>query len=200
MNGKYWIHKYIWPRNRQTTWTLELHIVHVFCQWNVITSSVLSNWCLRAHFRQCTSHFSWKLQCKCCGRCIQALRSTGLRKTDPRLAEMMQNLREVHKQSGHEGGSPETQKLDRETFKRLDRNWGCNSNFMTLQRFGTMLPSTVYEVLTRSYSIFFGHYLCLTFRAERRHVDAPDRLIRRPLNPIFFKYLFNIYLVGTGRN
>jgi len=49
---------------------------------------------------------------------VQALRSTGLRKTDPRLAETMENLREVHRKSGHEGGSPETQKLDRETFKR----------------------------------------------------------------------------------
>jgi hypothetical protein len=40
---------------------------------------------------------------------------------------MMENLRAVHKKSGYEGGSPETQKLDRETFKRLDRNgfWVC---------------------------------------------------------------------------
>ncbi|KDR14351.1 glutaminase liver isoform, mitochondrial isoform X2 [Zootermopsis nevadensis] len=53
------------------------------------------------------------------GMFLAALRSTGLRKTDPRLAEMMDNLREVHKKSGHEGGSPETQKLDRETFKRV---------------------------------------------------------------------------------
>jgi hypothetical protein len=35
---------------------------------------------------------------------------------------MMEKLREVHKTSGHEGGSPETQKLDRDTFRRLDRN------------------------------------------------------------------------------
>lgn len=66
--------------------------------------------------------YVWKLRCGCGGRCLQALRSTGLRKTDPRLAEMMDNLREVHKKSGHEGGSPETQKLDRETFKRSEGN------------------------------------------------------------------------------
>jgi hypothetical protein len=34
---------------------------------------------------------------------------------------MMEKLREVHRKSGHEGGSPETQKLDRETFRRLER-------------------------------------------------------------------------------
>jgi hypothetical protein len=35
---------------------------------------------------------------------------------------MMESLRAVHRKSGHEGGSPETQKLDRETFKRLGTN------------------------------------------------------------------------------
>jgi hypothetical protein len=34
---------------------------------------------------------------------------------------MMEKLREVHRRSGHEGGSPETQKLDRETFRRLEK-------------------------------------------------------------------------------
>ncbi|KAJ9586855.1 hypothetical protein L9F63_019537 [Diploptera punctata] len=53
------------------------------------------------------------------GMFLAALRSTGLRKTDPRLNEMMHNLRAVHRKSGHEGGSPETQKLDRETFKSV---------------------------------------------------------------------------------
>lgn len=47
----------------------------------------------------------------------QALRSTGLRRNDPRLQEMNDNLRRVHKASGYEGGSPETQKLNREIFK-----------------------------------------------------------------------------------
>lgn len=36
---------------------------------------------------------------------------------DPRLNEMMENLRKVHKLSNFEGGSPETQHLNRETFK-----------------------------------------------------------------------------------
>ncbi|XP_059484756.1 glutaminase liver isoform, mitochondrial isoform X2 [Neocloeon triangulifer] len=53
------------------------------------------------------------------GKFLAALRSTGLRRNDPRLAEMTENLRKVHKASGHEGGSPETQKLDREAFKSV---------------------------------------------------------------------------------
>ncbi|PSN58059.1 hypothetical protein C0J52_02050 [Blattella germanica] len=53
------------------------------------------------------------------GMFLAALRSTGLRKTDPRLAEMMENLKQVHRKSGQVGGSPETQKLDRETFKSV---------------------------------------------------------------------------------
>jgi hypothetical protein len=39
---------------------------------------------------------------------------------------MMEKLREVHRRSGHEGGSPETQKLNRETFRRLERNGFIN--------------------------------------------------------------------------
>ena len=46
---------------------------------------------------------------------------TGLRKNDPRLAGILENLRQAHKKSGKEGGSPETLKLDRETFKRYVR-------------------------------------------------------------------------------
>ncbi|CAB3362899.1 Hypothetical predicted protein [Cloeon dipterum] len=53
------------------------------------------------------------------GKFLAALRSTGLRRNDPRLAEMTDNLRKVHKESGYEGGSPETQKLNRETFKTV---------------------------------------------------------------------------------
>ncbi|CAH1406566.1 unnamed protein product [Nezara viridula] len=45
------------------------------------------------------------------------LRSTGLRKTDPRLANLIENLNRVHKEMGGEG-SCETAKLDRETFRR----------------------------------------------------------------------------------
>ncbi|XP_014256097.1 glutaminase kidney isoform, mitochondrial-like isoform X2 [Cimex lectularius] len=52
------------------------------------------------------------------GKFLAALSHTGLRKNDPRLAGFMENLRETHKESGREGGSPETQKLDRNTFKR----------------------------------------------------------------------------------
>lgn len=35
---------------------------------------------------------------------------------DPRISDMMENLRKVHKLSNFEGGSPETQNLNRETF------------------------------------------------------------------------------------
>ncbi|XP_047005081.1 glutaminase liver isoform, mitochondrial isoform X1 [Schistocerca americana] len=53
------------------------------------------------------------------GKFLAALRSTGLRKTDPRLSELMDNLKQVHRKSGMEGGSPETLKLDRETFRSV---------------------------------------------------------------------------------
>lgn len=53
------------------------------------------------------------------GKFLAALRSTGLRKNDPRLAELLDNLKHVHRKSGMEGGSPETQKLDRETFRSV---------------------------------------------------------------------------------
>lgn len=46
------------------------------------------------------------------------MRNSGLRKNDPRLNDFINNLKKVHKNSGSEGGSPETQKLNRETFKR----------------------------------------------------------------------------------
>jgi glutaminase len=50
---------------------------------------------------------------------MQALRTTGLRKNDPRLQELTDNLRKEHiKCGGHEGISHETQKLNREQFKR----------------------------------------------------------------------------------
>ena len=50
------------------------------------------------------------------GKFLAALRTFGLRMSDPRLKEMMHNLRMVHRSSKCEG-SPETQNLDRETFK-----------------------------------------------------------------------------------
>ncbi|XP_046384446.1 glutaminase liver isoform, mitochondrial-like [Ischnura elegans] len=53
------------------------------------------------------------------GKFIAALKSTGLRKSDPRLAEMIENLKMTHKLLGSEAGSPETMKLDRESFKNV---------------------------------------------------------------------------------
>jgi glutaminase len=51
------------------------------------------------------------------GRFLAALRTTGIRRTDPRITEMMDNLRKVHRTNNYEGGSPETLNLNRETFK-----------------------------------------------------------------------------------
>ena len=50
---------------------------------------------------------------------LQALRTTGIRKNDSRVKEVMHNLYKVHKESNFEGGSPETLKLDRKTFKEV---------------------------------------------------------------------------------
>lgn len=51
------------------------------------------------------------------GKFLAALRTFGLRMSDPRLKDMMHNLKMVHRSSKSEG-SPETQSLDRETFKQ----------------------------------------------------------------------------------
>ena len=51
------------------------------------------------------------------GRFLAALRTTGIRRTDPRIIEMMDNLKKVFKTNNYEGGSPETLNLNRETFK-----------------------------------------------------------------------------------
>ncbi|XP_033208860.1 glutaminase liver isoform, mitochondrial isoform X2 [Belonocnema kinseyi] len=54
------------------------------------------------------------------GKFLAALRSTGLRKNDPRLQELSDNLKREHvKTGGHEGISHETQKLDRDQFKKI---------------------------------------------------------------------------------
>ncbi|XP_076682223.1 glutaminase isoform X5 [Andrena cerasifolii] len=54
------------------------------------------------------------------GKFLAALRTTGLRNDDPRLQEFSDNLRkEQLKIGGHEGVSPETQKLSREQFRRI---------------------------------------------------------------------------------
>lgn len=47
----------------------------------------------------------------------QALKQTGIRKTDARIKEIMNNFYKIHKQSKHDGGSPETLKIDRSAFK-----------------------------------------------------------------------------------
>ncbi|KAL7046342.1 hypothetical protein ACKWTF_002544 [Chironomus riparius] len=53
------------------------------------------------------------------GRFLAALRTTGIRRTDPRIVEMMDNLKKVFKTNNYEGGSPETLNLNRETFKAV---------------------------------------------------------------------------------
>ncbi|KAJ6642392.1 Glutaminase kidney isoform, mitochondrial, partial [Pseudolycoriella hygida] len=53
------------------------------------------------------------------GKFLAALRTSGIRMNDPRIQEMMDNLRKVHRMSNYEGGSPETQNLNRETFKSV---------------------------------------------------------------------------------
>ncbi|KAK2587663.1 hypothetical protein KPH14_003781 [Odynerus spinipes] len=64
------------------------------------------------------------------GKFLAALRTTGLRKNDPRLQEFSDNLRKEHlKSGGHEGVSHETQKLDREQFRRI-----VNPNIVLISR------------------------------------------------------------------
>ncbi|KAI4484128.1 hypothetical protein M0804_007584 [Polistes exclamans] len=64
------------------------------------------------------------------GKFIAALRTTGLRKNDPRLQEFCDNLRKEHSRSGgHEGASHETQQLDREQFRRI-----VNPNIVLISR------------------------------------------------------------------
>ena len=56
------------------------------------------------------------------GTFLSALERTGLRRTDPRLLELFENLRRAHRElevnfPGKAAGSIETLKLDRESFK-----------------------------------------------------------------------------------
>ncbi|KAF7991695.1 hypothetical protein HCN44_010496 [Aphidius gifuensis] len=54
------------------------------------------------------------------GKFLAALRTTGLRKNDPRLHELTENLKAEHVKSGEASGiSHEAQKLNREQFKRI---------------------------------------------------------------------------------
>ncbi|PZC75185.1 hypothetical protein B5X24_HaOG206600 [Helicoverpa armigera] len=52
------------------------------------------------------------------GKFLAALRTTGIRKNDARVKDIMQNLYIVHRDSNFEG-TPETLKLDRETFNEV---------------------------------------------------------------------------------
>nr|XP_012219812.1 PREDICTED: glutaminase liver isoform, mitochondrial isoform X5 [Linepithema humile] len=64
------------------------------------------------------------------GKFLAALRASGLRKNDPRLQELSDNLKKEHaKSGGHEGVSHETQKLDREQFRRI-----INPNIVLISR------------------------------------------------------------------
>lgn len=52
------------------------------------------------------------------GKFLADLKTTGIRRTDPRIRELIENLKKVHKLNNYEtGASAETQNLDRETFK-----------------------------------------------------------------------------------
>ncbi|XP_072764187.1 glutaminase liver isoform, mitochondrial isoform X2 [Anoplolepis gracilipes] len=53
------------------------------------------------------------------GKFLAALRTTGLRKNDPRLQELTDNLKKEHTKKNHENISHETQKLNREQFRRI---------------------------------------------------------------------------------
>lgn len=63
------------------------------------------------------------------GKFLAALRTTGLRKSDPRLQELSENLKKEHARAGHENISHETQKLDREQFRRI-----INPNIILISR------------------------------------------------------------------
>ncbi|XP_049533888.1 glutaminase liver isoform, mitochondrial isoform X1 [Anopheles darlingi] len=53
------------------------------------------------------------------GKFLAELRTIGIRRTDPRIQEMMDNLKRVHKLNNYEHGSPHTQQLNEETFKAV---------------------------------------------------------------------------------
>ncbi|XP_029167967.1 glutaminase liver isoform, mitochondrial isoform X2 [Nylanderia fulva] len=63
------------------------------------------------------------------GKFLAALRITGLRKNDPRLQELTDNLKKEHAKTGQEGISHETQKLNREQFRRI-----INPNIVLISR------------------------------------------------------------------
>ena len=53
------------------------------------------------------------------GQLLLALEKTGIRRTDPRLADLVQNLEELHDKIGEEGTTPENIDLSFDSFQRL---------------------------------------------------------------------------------
>ncbi|EDW47613.1 glutaminase liver isoform, mitochondrial isoform X4 [Drosophila sechellia] len=54
------------------------------------------------------------------GKFLAGLKTTGIRRNDPRVRELMDNLKKVHKLNNYEtGSSAETQHLNRDTFKAV---------------------------------------------------------------------------------
>ncbi|XP_023179430.1 glutaminase liver isoform, mitochondrial isoform X4 [Drosophila hydei] len=54
------------------------------------------------------------------GKFLAGLKTTGIRRNDPRVRELMDNLKKVHKLNNYEtGSSAESQHLNRETFKAV---------------------------------------------------------------------------------
>uniref|UniRef100_A0A8D8PAE0 glutaminase n=10 Tax=Culex pipiens TaxID=7175 RepID=A0A8D8PAE0_CULPI len=53
------------------------------------------------------------------GKFLAALRTIGIRRNDPRIGEMMDNLKKVHKLNNYDNGSPLSQNLNAETFKAV---------------------------------------------------------------------------------
>ena len=57
------------------------------------------------------------------GRFFSALEKTGIRRTDPRLKELMEELEELKTEIGEEGSPPESINLDFDLFQRfIDKN------------------------------------------------------------------------------
>ncbi|XP_044765806.1 glutaminase kidney isoform, mitochondrial isoform X1 [Coccinella septempunctata] len=53
------------------------------------------------------------------GKFLAALKETGLRKSDPRLKEVMDFLKKIQREKNNDGSPLDTQRLDLETFKRI---------------------------------------------------------------------------------
>lgn len=53
------------------------------------------------------------------GHFLLALEKTGLRRSDPRLQELISGLQELHSHIGDEGTTPESMELTFESFRKL---------------------------------------------------------------------------------